>query len=60
MEALRYITNLEHDLYTIIDYQSSKQDLLTDENELSTSGFLYCCGGSKFSSPSRAHTTPKV
>ncbi len=56
LKSVRYITNLEHDLYTIVDYQSSKQNLQTEENELSTSGFIYCCGGSsKYSSPSRAN-----
>ena len=40
IDSIKFITNLEHDLYTIIEYQSNKQNLATDENDLSTSGFL--------------------
>ena len=63
IKSVRFITNLEHDLFTIVDYQSNKQNLQTEENnELSSSGFLYCCGGSSkyTSNPTRANNSSKV
>ena len=59
IKDMQFVNNLEHDLYTVIEHQSQKQDLNTDENELSTSGFLYCCG-SKYATTSRSHHKTQI
>eukprot|EP00347_Sterkiella_histriomuscorum_P010954 403374299 len=52
IDSLKFITNLEHDLYNIIDYQNLMINQSTDENDVTSSGFFMCCPAKQYSSSS--------